>query len=120
MLMLNSIGSAAASVSMHPGSFRIAQDVGQTQLAVGDRVHHDHRLSPESATAPAPASFHGECGGCCGEQGICECPCMHHAQALDASLLALMTPAEPGELDSSVTLGIPAPPLGEDIRPPIR
>lgn len=120
LLMLNGIGSAAAGAAMHLDTRHTASHPAPTQvLADGPHLQHAGQQGP--ATAPASDAQPGDCGDdCCGNAGNCKCPCMHHAQALDTPLPALTLPARRGLVAASMMLGVPAPPLGEDIRPPIR
>lgn len=120
-LMLNSIGSAAAGVSMHLDARQAAHPAAPSGM-VAD-LHAQHDGQPGVVSASASADQHGNCGDdCCGGADSCQCLCLclHHAQALDLPLPHLPSLAGTGLVASLATLGIPAPPLGEDIRPPIR
>jgi len=119
LLMLNGIGSAAARVSMHLDALQGAHHAAPPQMVADHHARHDGQ--PGVVSASTPADHHGNCGDdCCGDADSCQCPCLHHAQAVDLPLTHLPSLAGTGLVASSMTLGIPAPPLGEDIRPPIR
>ncbi len=118
-LMLNGIGSAAAGVSMHLDALQSVHHATPTRMVADHHAQHDSQ--PDLASASAPADHPGDCGDdCCGDADSCQCLCLHHAQALDLPLPHLPSLAGTGLAASLATLGIPAPPLGEDIRPPIR
>ena len=119
LLMLNGIGSAAAGVSMHLDTLQSMHHAAPTRVIADHHAQHDGQ--PGVASASASADHHGDCGDdCCGDADSCQCLCLHHAQALDLPVTPLPSLAGAGLVASLVTLGIPAPPLGEDIRPPIR
>ena len=118
-LMLNGIGSAAAGVSMHLDALQSVHHAAPTRMVADHHGKHDGQ--PGLASASAPADHHDDCGDdCCGGADSCQCLSLHHAQALDPPLPHLPSLAGTGLVASLATLGIPAPPLGEDIRPPIR
>ena len=120
LLMLNGIGSAAAGAAMHLDTRQTTSHPAPTAvLADGHHLQHAGQQAP--ATAPTSDAQPGDCGDdCCGNAGNCQCPCMHYAQALELPLHHLPPPSGTGLVAALVTLGIPTPPLGEDIRPPIR
>lgn len=119
LLMLNGIGSAAAGVSMHLDTLQSMHHAAPTRIVADHHAQHDSQTG--TATASKSADHPGDCGdNCCGDADSCQCLCLHHAQALDLPVTPLPSLAGAGLVASLVTLGIPAPPLGEDIRPPIR
>lgn len=119
LLMLNGIGSAAARVSMHLDALQSVHHAAPTRMVANPHAQHDGQ--PGVASASAPADHHGDCSDdCCGGADSCQCLCLHHAQALDLPVTPLPSLSGTGLVASLATLGIPAPPLGEDIRPPIR
>lgn len=116
-LMLNGIGSAAAGASMHLDARQAAHPAAPSGMVADHHALHDGQLG--LATAPVSTDHHGASSDdCC--DGADSCQCLHHAQALDVPLPHLPSLAGTGLVASLATLGIPAPPLGEDIRPPIR
>lgn len=118
-LMLNGIGSATAGASMRLDALQGAPHAAATRMVADHHAQHDGQ--PGVVSASASADQHGNCGDdCCGGADSCQCLCLHHAQALDLPLPHLPSLAGTGLVASLATLGIPAPPLGEDIRPPIR
>lgn len=113
-LVLTGIGSATASASMHmampsPAAAQPADDCDHAAPTGAD---------PASSIAPAPP--HDGCGdNCCNDPAGCRCACMQLAQFLDfciASLAQVLPRIEAGTMPPRAH---PAPPAGEDIRPPI-
>ena len=128
-LVLNGIGSAAASVAMHVGASQTATTSHQatTGSRHGDtpaarHLHADtgHGHGGDSIAHEAPDRHDGDCSGdCCKQQGSCQCLCMHHAQALVPAFAGLTgNPGHEGGQAMSRTWH-PSPPPGENIRPPI-
>lgn len=117
-LVLNGIGGAMASVSMHAGESPVApSEHHQSGTSIdfsGVTSHHLQEL----------AGHHGKTNGdcdddCCRDSGTCQCLCLQHSQALTSDSVGFAGSIAPTHISIQFELGHLAPPPGERLRPPI-
>ena len=124
-LMLNGIGSAMASVSMHlapeavsPQPVATLEQCDQASSHAGTAAAHD---AAQPIVDTSHAMQHGDdCSGdCCDGSTGCQCLCAHHVQAFTPPMPVFADAPAHDRLAMGVTPGHASPPPGENIRPPI-
>ena len=124
-LMLNGIGSAVAATTMHLDS---PQASDSARMSV--ETHGHGHLAGETGSLPAtpdalPAGAHADAHGdactnaCHDDQGSCLSVCLQPFQALSPMVALLPSDMGPAAVATALKPPHPAPPPGENIRPPI-
>ena len=119
-LVLNGISSAMAGVSMHAGKSSQAHVVSMHDESDSDHPSSKIAHGQDHVGNHGKASVTGNCDDdCCRDPGSCQCLCMQHAQAMVSGPIGFVSPVSLIGVSTTLKIGHPAPPPGEQIRPPI-